>query len=90
MKRIARVFAWWGSAAVAVAALGVVAAAQQSSEFVPATNIQKETLPALPLLYAAYGFVWVAVVAYVLLLWRRLSKVERELADVTAKLGSRK
>jgi CcmD family protein len=75
---------------VVVLALGAVAAAQQSSGFVPATDIQKETLPALPLLYAAYAFVWVVLLAYVALLWRRLSKVERELAEVTAKLGSRK
>ena len=50
---------------------------------------QAESISASPLLLAAYGFVWAAVFFYVWLLWRRLGKVERELADVNAKLASR-
>lgn len=75
--------------AVMVAAV-VSLSAQGSQGFVPATDIQKESLPAAPLVYAAYGFVWVALVAYVFLLWRRIGRVERELTDVTAKIASRR
>jgi CcmD family protein len=60
---------------------------------VPATQMvpldqarpQPELSPA-PLLYGAYAFVWAAVVVYVFTLWRRLGRVERELADVNARL----
>jgi CcmD family protein len=72
----------WGSARVLAQA--------QTQGFVPATDIGRETLPALPLVYVAYAFVWVALVAYVFLLWRKIGKVERELADVTKKLEGRR
>jgi CcmD family protein len=87
MSRIARRAAWVAGIVVGVPALALAQA--QSQGFVPATDIARETLPALPLLYSAYAFVWVALIAYVFLLWRRLGKVERELAEVTKKLGNR-
>jgi CcmD family protein len=81
--------------AVLIVGLGALAAApvlaqEPQSGFVPATQIARESLPALPLLYGAYAFVWVALAGYVFLLWRRIGRVERELADVNAKLGSRR
>jgi CcmD family protein len=48
-----------------------------------------EQLPATPLVFGAYAAVWVALLIYILVLWRRLGRVERELADVTARLESR-
>ena len=58
-------------------------------DFGPPTDIARDSLPALPLLYVAYGFAWVAVLAYVLMLWRRLAHVERELADVQGRIARR-
>jgi CcmD family protein len=60
--------------------------------FVPVTGNEAdvEKLPAAPLVFAAYGFVWVAMIAYVFSLWRRLVRVERELADVSARLEARR
>jgi CcmD family protein len=49
-------------------------------------DMAQETIPAAPLVLAAYSIVWVALLAYVFLLWRRLGRVERELADVTTQL----
>lgn len=50
------------------------------SEFVPVSQLPPaEQLPAAPLLIVAYAFVWVAVLAYVWSLWRRLGRVEREI-----------
>jgi CcmD family protein len=46
-----------------------------------------EVLPAAPLVFFAYAFVWVVLLAYVYLLWSRLKRVERELATVSSKLG---
>jgi CcmD family protein len=52
-------------------------------EFVPIDQLPPEDrLPAAPLLVGAYGFVWVALLGYFWSLWRRLGRVERELADV--------
>jgi CcmD family protein len=58
--------------------------------FVPASSLpQAEQLPAAPLLIAAYAFVWVALLVYVWLLWRRTAKLERELADLNRRLQQR-
>jgi CcmD family protein len=60
--------------------------------FVPVSpeDMGQEHLPATPLVFAAYATVWVALLLYVLTLWRRLGRVERELADVSAKLEARR
>lgn len=65
-------------------------AAQTQGGFVPATEIAKEALPATPLLYGAYAFVWLALIGYVFMLWRRLARVEHELREVSARLSGGK
>lgn len=62
---------------------------QAQEGFVPATTITKESLPATPLLYSAYGAVWVILILYVFVLARRLTKVERDLRDVSARMAKR-
>ena len=60
------------------------------SEFVPVTEVPAtDQLPAAPLLIAAYAFVWVAVLTYLWLLWRRLGKVEQEIQTLGTRLGKR-
>jgi CcmD family protein len=49
---------------------------------------QQEQLPAAPLVMAAYALAWLAIVVYVWSLWSRLGKVERELAEVTRRVGA--
>ena len=50
-------------------------------EFVPLEQVPPEDqLPAAPLLVAAYILIWLAVLAYVWSIWRRMMTVERELA----------
>lgn len=62
----------------------------QLEEFVPVNELPpEEQLPAARLLIAAYAFVWAAVLTYLWFLWRRLGKVERELADVAARAARR-
>jgi len=70
---------------------GAVLGAQQpappggaQADFVPVNTLppQADQLPAAPLVIGAYAFVWVALMAYVWLLWKRMTKVERELADL--------
>jgi CcmD family protein len=48
--------------------------------FVPVTDLPPaEQLPAAPLLLGAYAFIWIAVLVYVALLWRRLAVVQKDL-----------
>ncbi len=56
--------------------------------FVPIDELDdpKEELPATPLVAAAYGIAWAAVLLYVWSVWRRLNHVERELQEVSRRL----
>ena len=81
------------AAAIAVAVIVISATrvlAQTTSGFEPATNLGKESLPAGPLLYTAYAIVWLVLIGYVFMLWRRLGRVEKELREVSARIGSGK
>jgi CcmD family protein len=71
------------SATLALAQAPAQPAAAQG-DFVPVSQLpaQAEQLPAAPLLLAAYAFVWVAVLVYVWSLWKRMAKLERELAEL--------
>jgi len=56
-------------------------------EFVPIDELPpEEQLPAAPLLVTAYAFVWVALVGYLWSIWRRVGRVELELAEVGRRL----
>jgi CcmD family protein len=59
-------------------------------EFLPVSDANQEQLPAAPLVMAAYAVAWVAVFLYVWSIWRRLTRVEREVADVSRRLAERK
>jgi CcmD family protein len=62
-------------------------------EYVPVDPTQEqERLPAAPLVMGAYAVVWVAAVLYLWSIWLRLSRVERELAQVSRRIeaGGRK
>lgn len=68
-------------------ALPALAWAQEAqTEFVPAETVARQEIPSAPLLYGAYAFVWAALIVYVFFLWRRLGRVERDLAEVNRKL----
>ena len=65
-------------AAAALAILGSVAILSAQDVFVPRPQPATEGIPAVRLVSIAYAFVWVVVLLYVTLLWRRLARVERE------------
>jgi CcmD family protein len=71
------------AAGTAVFAAQPAPSAAPPQGFVPVQSFpQVEQLPAAPLLIAAYAFVWVALIGYVWSLWRRMTRVERDLADL--------
>ena len=63
---------------------------QAQTGFVKASELPSEVLPATPFVFFAYAFVWILLVGYVFALWQKLGRVERELSDVTSRLGSRR
>jgi CcmD family protein len=75
-----------------VMTLSVVAAAraeaqpQPPKDFVPMDETQPgEQIPAMPLIGAAYGFIWVGVFGYVWSLGRRLQRVEAEITELESR-----
>jgi CcmD family protein len=57
--------------------------------FVPAEELgSAEQIPAVPLVLTAYGLVWVGVLVYVWLTWRRIGKVETELQQLAQRTKS--
>jgi CcmD family protein len=44
-----------------------------------------ESIPAAPLLVAAYAIIWVAAVFYLWTIWRRLNKVEADIRALARK-----
>ena len=60
------------------------------SEFVPVDSVPlADQLPAAPLLITAYAFVWLAAMAYLWSIWRRLNKVEDEMRALAQKAPRR-
>jgi CcmD family protein len=66
-----------------VAALPALAAAQ---EFVKVEGPPRQEMPAGPFVAAAYGFIWIAILAYVVVVARGLGRVRQDLRDLRAKI----
>jgi len=73
-------------ATVALSGASLVAQANDGFELAKAGDIDRENLPATPFVFAAYAIVWIVVTVYLLTLWRRITKTEREVASVAARL----
>jgi len=77
------------TAALGLMLTGTALLAQDPKVFNPISTQPEQPVSAAPYILAAYGLVWVAVFIYVFSLWRRLGKVEHELAEVNAQLAKR-
>ena len=72
-----------GSAILSSVALAEEGQPQPPKEFVPVDEVPPgEQIPAINLVAAAYGFVWIVVLGYVWSISRRLRQVESEIADL--------
>lgn len=77
-----------------VAAPAAVMAQQPQAaqdQYVPVDQLQQvEEFPATPLVAGAYGVAWAAVLVWVWMVWTRLQRVDRELAEVSRRLPGAK
>lgn len=74
---------------VLLASSGFAQTAGQGA-FVPVDSVPlSDQLPAAPLLISAYAFVWLAVMMYLLSIWKRLNKVEDEMRSLAQKISAR-
>jgi CcmD family protein len=80
-----------GSASSMAAQPPGTTAAQDEFKPVDESKMQ-EHVPAAPILMTGYAVAWVAIFGYVWSLWTRLSRVEREIAEVSRRIdaGSRR
>ncbi len=69
-----------------LALLALVPALAVAQEFQKVTGPLREELPATPFVAAAYGFIWIALLAYVVWLARGLGGVRKDLAELRAKI----
>jgi hypothetical protein len=70
-------------AVVVVLATPALALAQN---YQPVEGRVRESIPAAPFLAAAYAFMWVAVVVYVVLVARRLGRVQSDIEELRRRL----
>jgi hypothetical protein len=66
-------------------AIVALAAALPAAVFAQETRV-RESIPAAPFLAGAYAFMWVAVLIYVAMVARRLSRVQSDIDDLRRKL----
>jgi CcmD family protein len=92
-----RLLLWLLAAACLLGPVAAVPAAAQpprtpaaQDEFVPMDKLPtEESLPATPLVLIAYAVAWLAVLVYLVSIWQRMGRVEREIAEVTRRLQQR-
>jgi CcmD family protein len=70
------------TAGMALGAGALAAAPAAGQEFVKVENAAREQLPVPQFVGAAYGFIWLAVLGYVVLVARSLGRTRREIDDL--------
>jgi len=79
-----------GAPGATPAAAGQAVGQEPQDQFVPVKSLpQQDQLPASTLLITAYGFIWAVLLVYLWTIWRRLVKVEREMQELSAKIGEK-
>ena len=57
-------------------------------EFVPFDGVpEADQIPAVRVLVAAYSAVWILAFGYVWSVWRRLSAIEKDLSELSRRMG---
>jgi CcmD family protein len=74
------------AAVAAVAALVLFPAAALAQVYEKVDMVQRQEIPAGRFVSAAYGFIWIAVLVYVVVIARGLARANREIAELRSKL----
>jgi CcmD family protein len=93
LNHVRRVAALAGAALLLVSTQvsRVAAFAVQQDGFVPASSLpQTQSVSAPALVLAAYGLVWLFVVIFVFMMWRKLGALEKELGEARREFSARK
>jgi CcmD family protein len=85
MKRLIRTLR---TAALAAFAMLLGPGLALAQEFQKVEGAPRQEVPAVPFVGYAYGFIWIALLAYVFFVARGLSRVDKELSDLQRKLGA--
>lgn len=70
----------------AVAALALLPATALAQVYEKVEGIPRQEIPAGRFVSAAYGFIWIAVLLYVVVVARGVARVNREMAELRRKL----
>ena len=74
------------AAAVGALTLFMLPALAVAQEFVKVSGKATEEVPAGPFVGIAYGFIWIAILAYVLFVARSVARVRDDMDDLRRKL----
>jgi CcmD family protein len=74
------------AAAIAVASLALLPATALAQVYEKVDAAQRQEIPAGRFVSAAYGFIWIAVLVYVIFVARGLARTNREIAELKRKL----
>lgn len=74
------------SAAAALAVGALAAAPAVAQEYVKVENATREQLPAPQFVGAAYGFIWLALLGYVVLIGRSLGRTRTEIDELKGRV----
>ena len=77
----------WRLTAGVLAWFALAPALAVAQEFQKVNGPLREELPATPFVAAAYGFIWIALLAYVVWLARGVGRVRKDLAELRGRIN---
>jgi CcmD family protein len=78
----------WARAVMTIVAVALTTSTAVAEDYVPVPDKDPMTIAANPFVAGAYGFIWLAVLLYVVHVARGLGRARSELDELRRKLGS--
>jgi CcmD family protein len=77
---------WIRGAALAVVALAMWSGTALAQQFEKVENIPRQEIPAGRFVSIAYGIIWLAILAYIVIVAAGVKRVDQEIADLKRKV----
>ncbi len=77
---------WIRGAALAVVALAIWSGTALAQQFEKVENIPRQEIPAGRFVSIAYGIIWLAILAYIVIVAAGVKRVDQEIADLKRKV----